>query len=260
MKKKKAFTLIELLIVIAVIAILLTLLVPALSQARRQARAAVCIATLKSWGMAYQLYAEDHKGKLPEFVPGTVHSTNFMENLRDYYSDINNMRICPEAKVVSTENNTGYQALSFFGDTFNAWQVDPTALFVADDDWGKGSYGENSWIRKYTTTPEKPYYITRCWSKIDAKGEARTDEIPLLMDARWNNFWPEDTDDPAGVQSYCTGNWAEMAAVVMRRHNDGINMCFMDASVRQVSAEELWNLRWHRKFKRQGRVDLSWLK
>ncbi|MBN1844948.1 MAG: type II secretion system protein [Sedimentisphaerales bacterium] len=255
MAKRRAFTLIELLIVIAIISVLLTLLVPALTQARHQARSAVCLATLKHWSMIYQMYAEDYKGKLPEFVPSTVHSTNFMENLRDYYADINSMRTCPEAKIVSTDNPTGYQPLSFFGDTYHAWQVDPTALFVADDDWGIGSYGENSWIRK--TSDEK------CWGKVDAKGEPRTDEIPVLMDARWNNFWAENDDpwdDPTCVLNYGTWNWEEIAAVVMRRHNEGINICFLDGSAGYVPAEDLWNLRWHMTFERRGRIDLTWLK
>jgi len=254
MRKKNGFTLIELLIVISILAILLSLLIPALQKARKQAKAAVCVATLKHWAFAYHLYAEDHKGKLPEFIGGTVHSTTFMENLRDYYADINNMRTCPEAKLVSTEIPTTLEPLSFFGDTYSAWQVDPVAIWVADEDWGIGSYGENSWIRK-TDNPN-------CWGRIDAKGEARIDEIPILMDARWNNFWAQDTNpwnNPAVVNNYGLGYWNSMATALMRRHNDGINMCFLDASARPVPAEELWNLRWHGSFERQGTVDLSWL-
>ena len=47
MKKRGAFTLIELLVVITVIGPLMGLLVPALSKARGQARAAACMANLK---------------------------------------------------------------------------------------------------------------------------------------------------------------------------------------------------------------------
>ena len=49
MKKRDAFTLIELLIVFAVIALLMDLLIPALSKGRGQARAAACRANLKQW-------------------------------------------------------------------------------------------------------------------------------------------------------------------------------------------------------------------
>ncbi len=260
MQRRNGFTLIELLIVIAIIAVLLTILAPALNQARHQAKAAVCVATLKHWAFAYQLYAEDHKGKLPEFIGGTVHSTTFMENLRDYYADINNMRTCPEATIVSVENPTTLQPKSFFGNTFSAWQVDSEAAeWVADEDWGIGSYGENSWIRKR----EGSFYTQRCWGRIDAKGVAAKDEIPVLMDARWNNLWAQDTDPwntPSSVYDYGLWNWPEIAAVLMRRHNNGINMCFLDGSARKVPAEDLWDLHWHQIFERQGSVDLSWLK
>ncbi len=255
MRRRNGFTLIELLIVIAIIAILLTILVPALNQARHQAKAAVCISTLKQWAYAYQLYAGDNKGKLPEFVGGTTHSTNFMESLRKYYADINNMRTCPEATIVSTNkptpaNNAGTQPLSYFGFPFNAWRVDPSAIWVANDDWGIGSYGENSWIRKSNSS--------NCWGKLDAKGEARTEEIPVLSDARWNNCWPQHTNPWDLSTIPYGGNWSQMATVSMERHNDGINMCFLDGSAGYVRAGELWNLRWHRSFVRQGTVEPSW--
>ncbi len=63
--RRRGFTLLELLTVIAVITILAGLLLPALTRARNQARAIVCLNNLKQWGLATQLYATDHDDYLP---------------------------------------------------------------------------------------------------------------------------------------------------------------------------------------------------
>ena len=61
-----AFTLIELLVVIAVIAILSALLLPVLSSARERARAMSCLSNTRQLELAWDLYADDHNGQLPD--------------------------------------------------------------------------------------------------------------------------------------------------------------------------------------------------
>ena len=58
--KVKAFSLIELLVVVAIIALLVAILLPALSKAREQARSTVCRSNLQQWSLAGILYAEDN--------------------------------------------------------------------------------------------------------------------------------------------------------------------------------------------------------
>jgi len=57
-----AFTLVELLVVMAVLAILAALLLPALSQARHSAMRARCTSNLRQLGLAARLYWDDHAG------------------------------------------------------------------------------------------------------------------------------------------------------------------------------------------------------
>lgn len=62
------FTLIELLIVISVIAILTSLLLPALSQARKTSGKIVCVSNEKQIFLAYAQYTSDHNGWIPSWV------------------------------------------------------------------------------------------------------------------------------------------------------------------------------------------------
>lgn len=64
-KPIQAFTLIELLLVIAVIAILAALLFPVLSAAKERAYRIHCLNNLKQLGTAIQLYADNHGDQLP---------------------------------------------------------------------------------------------------------------------------------------------------------------------------------------------------
>jgi prepilin-type N-terminal cleavage/methylation domain-containing protein len=64
MMKKRGFTLIELLVVVSIIALLISILLPALSKAREQAKRAVCVIRLKGLTTAWHLYAMNNNGAL----------------------------------------------------------------------------------------------------------------------------------------------------------------------------------------------------
>lgn len=63
-----AFTLFELLVVVAVIGILASLLLPALSRAKETARTISCLNNLRQLGAAAMTYAVDNRGNLPFFL------------------------------------------------------------------------------------------------------------------------------------------------------------------------------------------------
>ena len=64
-RKTGGFTLIELLVVIGIISILISILLPALNQAKRKAQAVACMSNEKQIYNAMLMFAQDNKGHLP---------------------------------------------------------------------------------------------------------------------------------------------------------------------------------------------------
>jgi len=86
MKTKKGFTLVELLVVIAVIALLMSILMPVLRKARDQAMRVICANHLKNQQLGMTMYADTHNNKIPTgggYWPWDV-SNNTVRNLLRY--------------------------------------------------------------------------------------------------------------------------------------------------------------------------------
>lgn len=65
--RKRAFTLVEILVVIAIVSLLAALVLSVFSRARNSARTTTCASNLKQIGLAFRLYTEDYRGRYPNF-------------------------------------------------------------------------------------------------------------------------------------------------------------------------------------------------
>ena len=131
----RGFTLIELLVVISIIALLVSILLPALGAARAAGRGVQCLANFRQIGVALNLYAQDNNNYLPPVGPDSAYAgglyaaaissgQGFRYFLRPYlpdHSGYNNpVFICPEAPTTYgvplsalTRTDSATQAMMF---------------------------------------------------------------------------------------------------------------------------------------------------
>lgn len=88
-KSFKAFTLVELLVVVAIIALLVSILLPSLGRAKEQARIAVCLTNVRNIGSAFDLYINESDGWYPQGTGwgGTVGMRSWDMVLQPFYEN-----------------------------------------------------------------------------------------------------------------------------------------------------------------------------
>src|SRR5258707_9655398 len=73
-RSRPAFTLVELLVVLAIITILIAIILPVIATLREQGRVTACLANLRQIGHGIDMYGVDHKGLL---LPADLRDPNF---------------------------------------------------------------------------------------------------------------------------------------------------------------------------------------
>jgi len=119
----RAFTLVELLVVIAIIAILAALLLPVLGKAKQRAQTASCLNNLKQLQLSYSMYVDDNNDYLPpnEAIPNLdiswvlgnaqtdLTTANLQNGLIFQYNRQVKIYVCPANTLLIHDGNGGYE-------------------------------------------------------------------------------------------------------------------------------------------------------
>lgn len=114
--RKAGFTLVELLVTIAIVAVLAALLIPAIGMVRERAQTSQCVSNLRQIGVGLLSFAADNDGRFPEAggeIPrGGVNPDNgkpgWTEQLDSYIEDRRVYRCPASAKVIAANRDYGY--------------------------------------------------------------------------------------------------------------------------------------------------------
>lgn len=228
---RRGFTLVEFLVVISILTVLVALLMPSLQRVRKQGRAVLCNSNLAQMSWAVVGYCDQNRGRLFPIIH--LPKMYWMGRLEPYWNGDERIIQCPETTRVS--NGLG-DALTMWGPG-GGWM-----------DNRAGSYGMNLWLLPDGDFATDANMIQGGYHRQKEMSPADT---PVFGDSQWVGSWPDDIDTWPGntfnpPNTHLRGFF--MNRFCIDRHDDAINVGFLDGSARPVGLRELWQLRWHRQF------------
>jgi len=157
---KRAFTLIEVLVVVAMVFFLAASIVMPCSSGKARAQRIACLSNLKQTGLGFRLYSNDHQDRFPWQVPmttGTLEYALSPQVCRHFLAasnEINTPKVlqCPTDKTKTRVADWGHFAntnLSYF---VNVASADSPQSILTGDRNITGGTPSNSFLRTFTST------------------------------------------------------------------------------------------------------------
>src|SRR4051794_5824692 len=147
-RRLRAFTLVELLVVIGLISVMISLLLPVVGKARAAARSTACLSNVRQLGLAWQLYTAEYKGRLIDYIWNTPRTPDvawggYWLGVMDDNHANGDALLCPTAAEPSKQKQ-GY------GNSAQAWNGEQgsngSPIRLNATTFRVGSYGFNRYL------------------------------------------------------------------------------------------------------------------